>query len=442
MAGGTGIALAAVALMGATPVTASSVTLSANSAVYYLKGTEIGDTTSHPAPLVFTTAMMTGAGRTSPQAGDFHVVDYPATIGPFSHGGFGDPSWDVSVGRGIAALGEQPQPGDTVVGYSQGAVVATAYKRDHLGNGVNYVLLENPGRPNGGIFERFDGLYIPLLNVKFDGATPVVDDPEEGAGTTVDIARQYDGWADFPTYPLNLLATANALLGIVYLHGDTQDLDASALTDIDTSDPRYYQQHEDTTYYLVPTQRLPLLMPLRGVLPGAVLDRLDAPLRAVVETGYDRSDYSRNTPAQLLPPVGVPAAAAADQAKVAAPRGERVEPVARQTRAAVAADTDQPAPAAPTRTADANAPTTKRPKPARVSLPAPLRRSAAAISSALRSGRLVHGTAVATSGTPGGDKTASTAPGADATPPQPVTPDAGHPATKTADSDAQQAGAA
>lgn len=430
VAGSTGIALVAVALMGTTPVTANSVTQSANSAVYYLKGTEIGDTTSHPAPLVFTTAMMTGVGWTPPQAGDFHVVDYPATIGPFSNGGFRDPSWGVSVARGIAALGEQPQPGDTVFGYSQGAVVATAYKRDHLGNGVNYVLVENPGRPNGGIFERFDGLYIPLLNVRFDGATPVVDDPQEGAGTTVDIARQYDGWADFPTYPLNLLATANAMLGIVYLHGDTQDLDASALADIDTSDPRFYQQHGDTTYYVVPTKRLPLLMPLRGVLPGAVLDRLDAPLRAVVETGYDRSDYSRNTPAQLLPPVGVPAAAAADLS-------------------ALGANTAQSAPAAPTGTADAGkapvaapAATTKRPRPARVSLPAPLRRSAAAISSALRSGRLMHGTAVSTSRTPGGDKTASTAPDADATPPQPNTPDAGHPATKTADNDAHQADAA
>ena len=43
VAGSTGIALVAVALMGTTPVTANSVTLSANSAVYYLKGTEIGE---------------------------------------------------------------------------------------------------------------------------------------------------------------------------------------------------------------------------------------------------------------------------------------------------------------------------------------------------------------------------------------------------------------
>ncbi len=425
MAGGTGIALstvalAAVALIGTTPVTAAGVTLSANSAVYYLKGTEIGDTTGHPAPFAFTTAMMTGAGRAAPQ-GDVTVVDYPATIGPFSNGGFGDPSWGVSVGRGIAALGERPQSGDTVFGFSQGAVVATRYKRDHPGNGVNYVLVENPGRPNGGIFERFAGLYVPLLNVTFDGATPVVDDPEEGAGTTVDIARQYDGWADFPKYPLNLLATANAVLGIVYLHGDTQDLDASALADIDTSDPRYYQQHGDTTYYLVPTKRLPLLMPLRGVVPGAVLDRLDAPLRAVIETGYDRRDYSKNTPAQVFPPVGVPAAAT----------DEPAEPVARQAPAAGAAGAGSAPPVAtPT--------TTKKPKPARVALAAQLRRSAAALSSALRSGRLIHGTA----GTPVDGKTVSRVPGADATPPQPRTPDTGKPATKTADSDAHPADAA
>lgn len=302
IAGTAGAALATAAVVALTPLVSAGPLLLANPAVYFLQGTKIGDTWCHPAPNVFTTEMMAGVRAAAPEPADFHFVDYPATIGPFSHGGFGDPSWGESVGRGIAALGEQPQRGDTVFGFSQGAVVATAYKRDHLGNGVDYVLVENPGRPNGGIFERFRGLSIPLLNVRFSGATPVVDDPADTGGVTTDIARQYDGWADFPAYPLNLLATANAVLGMVYLHGSTQDIDQRALAAIDRSDARYYQRHGDTTYYLIPTKRLPLLMPLQGLLPKPMLDKVDAPLRALIERGYDRSDYSKPAPAQMLPP--------------------------------------------------------------------------------------------------------------------------------------------
>lgn len=33
----------------------------------------------------------------------------------------------------------------------------------------------------------------------------------DNAFKTVDITRQYDDWADFPQYPLNPVATANAI---------------------------------------------------------------------------------------------------------------------------------------------------------------------------------------------------------------------------------------
>ena len=378
--GTASVALAGAVLMGMTPTVSAAPALLANSSVYFLQGTKIGDTTSHPAPLIFATEMMTGAGEAAPEPDGFHFVDYPATIGPFSSGGFRDPSWGVSVGRGIAALGEQPVAGDTVFGFSQGAVVATAYKRDHLGNGVNYVLVENPGRPNGGIFERFHGLYIPLLNIRFSGATPVVREPETGGGTTVDIARQYDGWADFPKYPLNLLATANAVLGIIYLHGDTQDLDEDAVKDIDKTDPRYYQQHGDTTYYLIPTKRLPLLMPLNGLLPKPVLDQLDGPLRALIELGYDRSDYSKNSPAQILPPIGA-RTAVPEVATATAVTADEVKPTPVTASPGVAAQPSSKKSSTPQGDATQN----DLPKPPRTSLTTKLRQSSVAISSKLRS---------------------------------------------------------
>lgn len=381
--GTAGVALAGAVLVGMTPAVSAAPALLANSSVYFLQGTKIGDTTGHPAPLIFTTEMMTGAGEAAPDPAGFQFVNYPATIGPFSTGGFRDPNWGVSVGRGIAALGEQPVAGDTVFGYSQGAVVATAYKRDHLGNGVDYVLVENPGRPNGGIFERFHGLYVPLLNIRFSGATPV--GPDQSGGTTVDIARQYDGWADFPKYPLNLLATANAVLGIIYLHGDTQDLDDDAVIDIDKTDPRYYQQHGDTTYYLIPTKRLPLLMPLSGLLPKSVLDKLDRPLRTLVELGYDRSDYSKNTPAQIVGPIGA-RAAVPDVAAGAAVTAEEVQPT--PVAAVTAKIPTSKKSATPPVTPDVKQSDTTDndpPKPPRTSLSTKLRQSGAAISSKLRS---------------------------------------------------------
>ncbi|BBZ08842.1 PE family protein [Mycolicibacterium doricum] len=163
---------------------------------------------------------------------------------------------------------------------------------------VSVVLIANPNRPNGGVLQRFAGLYIPLLDVTFSGETPT-DSPlvdAEYLFPTIDIARQYDGWADFPVYPLNLVATTNALLGIYYLHGDYWSEDVGT--------PLEQGTEGDTTYYLIPTERLPLLMPFEQLgVPSPILTALDAPLRVIVEWGYDRDPENVGTPtrARLIP---------------------------------------------------------------------------------------------------------------------------------------------
>lgn len=130
----------------------------------------------------------------------------------------------VTLGPSYNATTDQSVSDTTYVvyGYSQSATVATLEKRFLAqpgntpgGTTVNFVLAANPNRPNGGILERFAGLHIPIVGVTFNGATPT-----DTGMTTVDVARQYDGWADFPTNPLNLLADLNAGLGIYYLHGN------------------------------------------------------------------------------------------------------------------------------------------------------------------------------------------------------------------------------
>jgi pimeloyl-ACP methyl ester carboxylesterase len=294
-----GLAAAGAAVVGLTPTLSASPQLLANQ-VYYLPGTQVGELRTDQQSQAFAAAMLAGSGGPAVDPGDVQVIDYPGGFWPVSAGGLSDPTYDASVAEGLADLGAKaPGNGDTVIGFSQGAVVATEYKRAHPNTGVNYVLVENPNRPNGGILERFNGLHVPILDISFNGATPTQ------GGDTVDISRQYDGWSDFPTYPANLLATANAIAGIIYLHGDSQDLGPSSVSDIDTThgNTMYYQTHGDTTYYLIPTQRLPILMPLDGIVPDPVLDAADAPLRVLVELGYNRSDYSKPTTAGLAPAV-------------------------------------------------------------------------------------------------------------------------------------------
>lgn len=186
-----------------------------------------------------------------------------------------------------------PDPNDSLVvfGYSQSAVVATMEKRAlaaqypaGTGPEVSFVLIANPNRPNGGILERFKGVYIPVLGVTGSGATPT-----DTQYQTVDISRQYDGWSDFPTNPLNVVADLNAGMGILYLHG--------GYGSVGMSDAILQDQHGDTTYYLIPTRTLPLLTPVAQVpVVGPVLaDTLDPVTRVLVEAGYNRT-VSPGTP--------------------------------------------------------------------------------------------------------------------------------------------------
>lgn len=189
-----------------------------------------------------------------------------------------------------------PAVGDTFVvyGFSQSSAVATLEKRELAaeyapgeGPEVSFVLTANGNRPNGGFLARGpEGVTIPL-GLPFGGVTFNGSTPTDTQYDTVDIAAQYDGWSDFPVNPLNLLAVANAMMGIDYLHlGGTYD--NTALTDPGVIDQGQYQ---DTHYYLISTPVLPLLMPLNnaGPLGHALADTLDAPLRVIVESGYDRT---------------------------------------------------------------------------------------------------------------------------------------------------------
>ena len=93
-----------------------------------------------------------------------------------------------------------------IYGYSQGAAVANLEKRklaEQYPAGtkapdIDFVLGGDGNLPNGGLLARFPGLYIPILDSSFNGPAPT-----DTQFHTDDIIRQYDGFADFPLYPIN-----------------------------------------------------------------------------------------------------------------------------------------------------------------------------------------------------------------------------------------------
>lgn len=183
----------------------------------------------------------------------------------------------------------------TVFSYSQSGAVASIEKSNliaHPSSGtVNFVFASNPNRPNGGVLERFVGVHIPLLDVTFNGAT-VTNSPQPTPLTTVDAVHQYDPVADFPINPLNALAVVNSLLGFTYEHHEGH-----------LGTPILQGQYQDSTYYLIATDILPMVRPLTIVpFVGPLLaTTLDPPLRVLVETGYDRTiNPGAPTPAKYL----------------------------------------------------------------------------------------------------------------------------------------------
>ncbi|MCV7257978.1 PE-PPE domain-containing protein [Mycobacterium shimoidei] len=184
-----------------------------------------------------------------------------------------------------------------VLGYSQSATISTLEMRDLLAlppaeqptpDQLSFVLLGDPNLPNGGLFERFnlpafDSFpTIPSLGITFSGATPA-DTPWETAIYTM----EYDGYADFPRYPINLLADLNAVLGIQYVHTIYPSLtDEQLASAIELPVSADYTGNTD--YFMIPDENLPLLQPLLSipVIGQPLYDLLEPDMRILVNLGY------------------------------------------------------------------------------------------------------------------------------------------------------------
>lgn len=184
----------------------------------------------------------------------------------------GQPPMDfgVSLNTGVGLLDQAILApllaGDnvTVFGYSQSAAITTIEMNslianagtagyptlDQLGN-MHVVLIGDPNNPIGGILDRFEfpgDQHLPFVNIPLSlEATPtdhIASDIYTG---------EYDGWANFPQDPTNLLAVINALIGILTVHPYYPDYTAEQLAsavNVGTIG--------DANFYMIP-QNLPIL---------------------------------------------------------------------------------------------------------------------------------------------------------------------------------------
>ncbi|MEI8083492.1 MAG: PE-PPE domain-containing protein, partial [Actinomycetes bacterium] len=192
----------------------------------------------------------------------------------------------------------------TVFGYSQSAILGALLQSGYisptspytyplpgpipagLNDSLNFVFVGNEMNPNGGFLSRFPDLTLPSLGIDFYGATL------ENAYPTTNYTREYDGFADFPRYPLNILADLNAGLGIVFVHtkyAPAANCQTFCLTQQEVEDAIVLPTTSPTQkYYFIPTKKLPLLEPLRLIplIGNPIADLIQPVLKVIVNLGY------------------------------------------------------------------------------------------------------------------------------------------------------------
>jgi hypothetical protein len=230
--------------------------------------------------------------------------------GEYPDSGIKDLPQDIAIARGVTilnnAIQQQLAAGNTVnvLGYSQGANIASLEMQSLDPSGtpsslpINFVLLGNSMNPNGGWDARFPGLSLPTLGFSTLGPAPSNDFP------TRVYTLEYDGWADFPQYPIDIFSDLNAVAGMVTVHTGYETLTP---TQIGSAIVLPTQGPTTTTYYLIPTQNLPLLDPVRLIpyVGNPIADLVQPVLQPLVNWGYGNPDFGWSTgPANVTTPIG------------------------------------------------------------------------------------------------------------------------------------------
>jgi hypothetical protein len=183
---------------------------------------------------------------------------------------------DKAIHTALTKIG----PGEhvTVVGLSAGSLVADEELRRLLSDTsapdkskLNYVVVADSSR-------------IPFNKNRLDTTVNYqYHVPAQTKYDTMVVAAEYDGFADFPDRPWNVVAVANAIAGEIVTHVPSMftDLSKVATKDITvTANPL----GGVTTRYFVRAAHLPLVQ----LMPR--LASQEASLRKIVDSGYIRND--------------------------------------------------------------------------------------------------------------------------------------------------------
>ena len=211
-----------------------------------------------------------------------------------------------------------------VFGLSQSADIASlemnnlAAMGNPLTDQLSFVLTGNQMTPNGGLLSRFPGfpqgtpLQLPSLGITFYGATP-----DATPYHTTNYTLMYDGYADFPRYPINIISDLNAFIGIETVHGTYPTIDINSLTpqqlillpgSVDNPAPGGIHA-VNTDYYMINTgSGLPLANVIRAIplVGNPIADLVEPDLTTIVNLGYGNPAYGYSTaPANLQTTFGL-----------------------------------------------------------------------------------------------------------------------------------------
>lgn len=214
------------------------------------------------------------AGR---YAGDNRVnVVWPAQARPWT--GYNHLTLGASVRAGTDTLYNSiPTNGATtvVVGMSAGALVVDEVLRrlatEPTRQNLTFMIIADSSRQDVISQSRYD----PTFDYTYQP-------PPETKYTITVVTGEYDGAADFPDRPWNLLAVVNAMVGALYVHIPVMFANLDGLPFTQTTN----SVGGVTKHYLVPTARLPLVSLMPWLAP------MEATLTQWVDSGYSRNDQA------------------------------------------------------------------------------------------------------------------------------------------------------
>ncbi|MCX2931915.1 PE-PPE domain-containing protein [Mycobacterium sp. CVI_P3] len=230
-------------------------------------------------------------------------------------------SVDEGEGNVLAAI-RAGGPG-TAIGLSEGAMVLNAVQ-NRLATDPNapppdqlsFATYGDPIAPHafGASFlaQNFPvGSVVPALDYK-------IPPPVDSQYDSYRFVSAYDSIADWPDRQDNWMAVANAVVGLATGHT------AVAFTNPSMVPPRNIRttvnsRGAKTTTYLIPEQHLPLVLPFKYLgVDEATLNKLDAVLKPMVDSGYSRNDDPLTAPIEVDPVNGYDPAAVTAPATQAA----------------------------------------------------------------------------------------------------------------------------